>query len=151
MPFLLRSKSYSSCDLFLLQWCSTANSRELKISIPVKKCTGYGKWIYFKYKHALVLSLLFWCLNCFNPKNSSLFFSAAAGGKSNLFLPGKLAISCSHMAPGTATLALRKRLNIVRSLKKMLDLVTLLLASEEKRICSGENTYPSYYEEENSV
>lgn len=55
------------------------------------------------------------------------------------------------MAPGTATLALRKRLNIVRSLKEMLDLVTLLFTSEEKRIHSGENTYPSYYEEEKSV
>ena len=82
MPFLLRWKSCSSCDPFLLHWCSTASSRGLKITIPdKKKCAELEKLIFFKSRHILVLSA---DILVFEHLGFTLF-SATARGRSNLF------------------------------------------------------------------
>lgn len=77
-------------------------------------------------------------------------FSATARGRSHLFArkAHDLMQSCH---PRNWNSGFEGKINYFETLKEILDLVTLVLRSEEKKKTFWEEIKPKYYEEENSI
>lgn len=94
VPFLLRSKSCSSCDPFLLRWCSTDSSRGLKITMPDRKKIHWAWELFF---FLLTHSTFWFAADIWMFEHSRFqFLSATVRGRSNLFAKKPHILMQSH-------------------------------------------------------